>query len=59
MSLGAEELNCLRNWQLQNKGKKGIRLCQEDFMCDLKWQWDCAEIRYQDTTSENKIIVHV
>jgi hypothetical protein len=27
--------------QLQNMGKKGIRLCKEDFMCDLKWQWDC------------------
>jgi hypothetical protein len=31
----------LRNWQLQNNGKKGIRLWKEDFMCDLKWQWDC------------------
>jgi hypothetical protein len=31
----------LRNWQLQNNGKKGISLCKEDFMCDLKIQWDC------------------
>jgi hypothetical protein len=23
-------------WQLQNNGKKGMRLCKEDFMCDLK-----------------------
>jgi hypothetical protein len=33
-----------RNWTklaMQNNGKKGIRLCKEDFMCDLKWQWDC------------------
>jgi hypothetical protein len=22
----------------QNNGKKGIRLCKEDFMCDLKLQ---------------------
>jgi hypothetical protein len=31
----------LRNWQLQNKGKKGIRRCKEDFIYDLKCQWDC------------------
>jgi hypothetical protein len=31
----------LRNWQLQNNGKKRIRLWKEDFMCDLKLQWDC------------------
>jgi hypothetical protein len=30
----------LRNWQLQNNGKKGIGLRKEDFMCDLKLQWD-------------------
>jgi hypothetical protein len=24
------------SWQLQNSGKKGIRQCKEDFMCDLK-----------------------
>jgi hypothetical protein len=32
----------LRNWKLQNNGKRGIRLWKEDFMCDLKWQWDCC-----------------
>jgi hypothetical protein len=21
--------------------RKGIKWCKEDFMCDLKWQWDC------------------
>jgi hypothetical protein len=31
----------LRNCQLQNNGKKGIRRCKENFMCDLKWRWDC------------------
>jgi hypothetical protein len=31
----------VRNWQLQNNGKKEIRLWKEDFMCDMKWQWDC------------------
>jgi hypothetical protein len=30
----------LRDWQLQNNGTKGIRLWKEDFMCNLKWQWD-------------------
>jgi hypothetical protein len=33
MSLGAEELN-----SFENNGKNGIRLEQEDFMCDLKLQ---------------------
>jgi hypothetical protein len=36
---------------------KRIRLCEEDFMCDLKLQRDwynhCVEIRCQDTTSED------
>jgi hypothetical protein len=41
------------SWQLQNNGKKGIRLWKEDFMCDLKWQWDCYDIRCQDTSSED------
>jgi hypothetical protein len=35
MSLGAEELN----W-VDNNCKKWIRLWKEDFMCDLKSQWD-------------------
>jgi hypothetical protein len=26
---------------LRRNGKKGIRLCKEDSMCDLKLQWDC------------------
>jgi hypothetical protein len=28
----------LRNWQLQNNGKKLIRLWKQDFMCDFKLQ---------------------
>jgi hypothetical protein len=24
-------------------GKKGIRLRKEDFICELKLQWDCYE----------------
>jgi hypothetical protein len=41
--LGAKELieSSLCNWQLQNNGKKAIKWYKEDFMCDLKWQWDC------------------
>jgi hypothetical protein len=45
--------SCLRNWQFQNNGKKGIRLWNEDFMYDLKWQWECykfiARIRLMKT----------
>jgi hypothetical protein len=26
---------------LRRNGKKGIRRWKEDFMCNLKWQWDC------------------
>jgi hypothetical protein len=41
------------SWQLQNSGKKGIRVCKKDFMCGLKWQWDCdnsvARIRLVNT----------
>jgi hypothetical protein len=31
-----EGLSIVGSWQ--NNGKKGIRLCKEDFMCDLKLQ---------------------
>jgi hypothetical protein len=31
----------LRNWQMQNNDKKGIRLRKEGFMCDVKLQWNC------------------
>jgi hypothetical protein len=38
MSLGAEELNRVESseLQLQNNGKKEIRLYKEDLKCDLK-----------------------
>jgi hypothetical protein len=36
-----EGVSGVGSWQ--NNGKKGIRLCKEDFMCDLKLQWDCYE----------------
>jgi hypothetical protein len=26
---------------LKRNGKKGIRRWQDDFICDLKWHWDC------------------
>jgi hypothetical protein len=29
------------SWQVQNIGKKGIRQCKEDFICDLKLKRDC------------------
>jgi hypothetical protein len=28
------EWSCVRNWQLQNNGKKGFGVCTEDFMCE-------------------------
>jgi hypothetical protein len=38
MTLVAEELNLVESSELAaaGNGKKGIRLCQEDFMCELK-----------------------
>jgi hypothetical protein len=53
--------NWVEFWRLQPKvienGKKGIRLCKEDFMCDLKLQWDCdesvARIRLVKTENPN------
>jgi hypothetical protein len=45
---------------IENNGKKGIRLCKEDFMCDLKLQWDCHEsiariqlVKTEDTSGCN------
>jgi hypothetical protein len=29
-----------RRW-LRRNGKKGTRRCKENFICDLKWQWNC------------------
>jgi hypothetical protein len=39
-SVPGYELRIELSWQLQNNGKKGNRLWKEDFMCDLKRQWD-------------------
>jgi hypothetical protein len=39
----AENWESRRSKVIENNGKKGIRLCKEDFMCDLKLQWDCYE----------------
>jgi hypothetical protein len=33
-----------RRW-LRRNDMKGIRMCQEDFTCDLKLQWDCDNRR--------------
>jgi hypothetical protein len=56
--LGAEELNWVESLELtswQNNGNKGIRLWKEDFICDLKLQWDCYKfvVRIQLVKSEN------
>jgi hypothetical protein len=36
VSLQGQEPGIELSYQLQNNGKKGIRLCKEDFMCYLK-----------------------
>jgi hypothetical protein len=50
----------LRNWQLQNNGKKGIRLWQEDLACGFELQWDCyksvARIRLVKTENYSACI---
>jgi hypothetical protein len=45
----------LRNWQLQNNGKKGIGLWKEDFICDLKLRWGCNKsvVRIRLVTTQN------
>jgi hypothetical protein len=51
----------LRSWQLQNNGKKGVRLWKVDSMCDLEWQWDCyksvARIRLLNTEKPSECVV--
>jgi hypothetical protein len=46
-------------WQSKVIEKKWIRLCKEDFMCDLKWQWDCyksvARIRLVKTEKPSAV----
>jgi hypothetical protein len=48
-------VSSLRNWQLHNNGKTGVKLWEEDFMCDLKWQWDCYKsvARIRQVKTEN------
>jgi hypothetical protein len=50
----------LRNWQLQSNNKKEIRWRKEDFMYDLKWQWDCyksvAKIRLAKTENPGECV---
>jgi hypothetical protein len=40
---------------IDNNGKKGIRLCKDDSLCDLKLQWDSYEsvARIRLVKSEN------
>jgi hypothetical protein len=45
MSLGAEELSWAESWELAivEYWQERIRRHKEDFMCNLKWQWECYE----------------
>jgi hypothetical protein len=43
MAIAAENWGSQQSKAIENNGKKGIRLCKEDFMCDLKLQWDFYE----------------
>jgi hypothetical protein len=49
--IGSSSGDGSRRW-LRTSSEKLTRLCKEDFMCALKWHWDC-DIRCQDTTSED------
>jgi hypothetical protein len=40
--IGSSSGDVSRRGLIRN-GKKESRLCKEDFICDLKWQWDCYQ----------------
>jgi hypothetical protein len=43
LAVAAENWESRQSSRIENNGKKGIRLCEDDFMCDLKLQCDCYE----------------
>jgi hypothetical protein len=49
LAVAAENWERWQSKAIENNGKKGIKMCKEDFMCDFKLQWDLW-IRCQETT---------
>jgi hypothetical protein len=40
IGIGSSSGDGSRRW-LRRNGKEGTRLCQENVMCELKWEWAC------------------
>jgi hypothetical protein len=40
LAIAAENWGCRQSKVIENNGKKGIRLYEEEFICDLILQWN-------------------
>jgi hypothetical protein len=41
LAVAAENWESRQSKVIENNGDKGIWLCKEDFLCDLKLEWEC------------------